>query len=709
VLAMPRSRCFRIAMRLTRRIVPLLILSLLPLGGARPAAAQKQKLEKNYKEWLERDVAYFITKDERNAFLKLTTDDARDQFIQNFWRLRNPTPGSAENTFKDEVYRRISYANAHFGIGSGEDGWRTDRGQTYITLGPPQQTRKYYGAPNLLPMEIWFYSSPNPALPTFFYILFYQRDNVGDFRFYSPSMDGPDKLVTGTEAINDPQAALHMIESSVGPEVARIAQTLIPGEPLDPNGRIGLQSDLVIARLKNLANQPSNLEELDRRRQLVAIVTSRLVVEAKDLDIVRLPVRDSRGITRLDYALRLRNPSDLTVTRDEKGNDSYSVDVRVQVFTPERKLIFTQQKSVSGNLGPRGLDEGQHQAFGYEGLLPLPPGKYHLDFLLTDQAKKIGFHGERDVDIPGYAENALVIPAILPFSIAESVDRSKDGIIPFAMAGLRFKPLETTSLFLNQSQNLNVAYQIWAPPKDPHANAGQQLNVEYALGNPALVQHVTVLNDAVDMGTFTPSGVLVNGKKIPLADESEGNYLLTVSVSHPGSPQKAHSELPLQILSDVPAISYSDVDEPAIDTDEAKGILDQQRALCYLSQGLANEARFWFRRALDRDHSNEIARSQLVEAYHERKDFAAVLSLYKDAGITDQSDPQTILQIAESFEQTGGIRDAISLLESALRTRQENGPLYLALAGYYRETGDLKKASELEAKGKSRMTIPPSR
>src|SRR6266849_2554558 len=75
---------------------------------AKPTASQKQKLEKSYKEWLERDVAYFITKEERNGFLKLPTDDARDQFIQNFWELRNPTPGSTENTFKDDVYERIA-------------------------------------------------------------------------------------------------------------------------------------------------------------------------------------------------------------------------------------------------------------------------------------------------------------------------------------------------------------------------------------------------------------------------------------------------------------------------------------------------------------------------------------------------------------------------------------------------------------------------
>jgi tetratricopeptide (TPR) repeat protein len=165
--------------------------------------------------------------------------------------------------------------------------------------------------------------------------------------------------------------------------------------------------------------------------------------------------------------------------------------------------------------------------------------------------------------------------------------------------------------------------------------------------------------------------------------------------------------LSFQILIDVPSISPLYVDEPAIDADEAKGVLDQQRALCYLAQGLTNDARIWFRLALHKDHGNEIARTNLVDAYFALKAYSAVVSLYKDAGITDQSDLQTVLQIAESFDQAGGIQDAISILESASRSRQENGPLYLALAGYYRKAGDTVKAAELETKGKSRLAPSP--
>ncbi len=57
------------------------------------------------KDWLEQDVIYIITAGEREAFLKLGTNEERDQFS---WRNRNPDPDSRENSFKEEHYRRIA-------------------------------------------------------------------------------------------------------------------------------------------------------------------------------------------------------------------------------------------------------------------------------------------------------------------------------------------------------------------------------------------------------------------------------------------------------------------------------------------------------------------------------------------------------------------------------------------------------------------------
>src|SRR5437870_2477922 len=408
-------------------------------------AQKKQKLEKNHRDWLERDVAYIITKDERDAFLKLTTDEAREKFIETFWEIRNPSPGSPTNTYKDEIYQRIAFADARFGIGSGVEGWRTDRGRTYITLGPPQQKQVFRNSANIYPIEIWFYGGPNPALPPFFYVMFYQREGSGDYRFYSPYTDGPDKLATGVQAINSRSAALRMIRNSAGPEVARIALTLLPDEPVDETtGSVSLESDILLKSIKNLPNLPANRDDILRRRTNRETVTSRLVLEGHHLDIVTFPARDSRGLTRLDYALHLRSPSDLSLTEEKDERYSYSVEVRVRVFSAENQLIFTQQKSLADSITKKRLDTIKHKVFGYQGTLTTPPCKFHLEFEFTDWSKKTAFHTVREVSIPMPPKDALVVPGVLPFLSAENADPGLADLMPLAVGGVHSTPLPSS-------------------------------------------------------------------------------------------------------------------------------------------------------------------------------------------------------------------------------------------------------------------------
>jgi len=90
-----------------------------------------------YQKWLNEDVAYIITDEERAAFLRLQADEEREHFIEQFWLRRDPTPDTVENEFREEHYRRIAYANEHFA--SRIPGWKTDRGRIYITYGPPDE------------------------------------------------------------------------------------------------------------------------------------------------------------------------------------------------------------------------------------------------------------------------------------------------------------------------------------------------------------------------------------------------------------------------------------------------------------------------------------------------------------------------------------------------------------------------------------------
>src|SRR5437667_8525106 len=516
-----------------RRAIVLLAAILFACSGI-GLAQKKQKLEKNYRDWLERDVAYIITKDERDAFLKLTTDEAREKFIETFWEIRNPSPGSPANTYKDEIYERIAFADARFGIGSGVEGWRTDRGPTYITLGPPQQKQVLRNSANLYPIEIWFYGGANSALPPFFYVMFYQRDGGGGYRFYSPYTDGPDKLVTGVEAINSRLTALRLIRNSAGPEVMRISLSLLPDAPVDETtGIVSLQSDILLNSIKNLANLPANRDDILRRRANREAVTSRLVLEGRNLDIVTFPARDSRGLPRLDYALRLHNPSDLSRPEEQDGRYSYSVEVRVRVFGPENKLIFTQQKTLADSITTQRLDVITDKVFGYEGTLPLPPGKYHLEFQFTDWSKKAAFHTVREISIPALARDSIVVPDVMPFLSAENADPGLADLMPFTIGGVQFVPMPSSTPTLVPGANLQVVYQIWSPPSDPRENLGKKLDVEYAFGRPAASGSATTFNDEINREQFDAAGSVVTGKRLSLDQQSSGTYILNVTVNDP--------------------------------------------------------------------------------------------------------------------------------------------------------------------------------
>ena len=101
----------------------------------------RKELETPYRNWLNVDVNYIITDEERQAFKRFTTDEERQQFIEQFWLRRDPTPDTEENEFKEEHYRRIAYANERYA--SGIPGWKSDRGRIYITFGPPDEIESH--------------------------------------------------------------------------------------------------------------------------------------------------------------------------------------------------------------------------------------------------------------------------------------------------------------------------------------------------------------------------------------------------------------------------------------------------------------------------------------------------------------------------------------------------------------------------------------
>jgi GWxTD domain-containing protein len=159
--------------------------------GALTSRQANQTVENPWQRWLNEDVAYIITGEEKAAFERLNTDEERQHFIEQFWERRDPTPGTAENEFKEEHYRRLAYANQHFA--SNQAGWKTDRGRIYIRYGPPDEIDSHPsgmaykrpesqggGAGMTYPFEDWRYSNFD-GVGTLT-IEFIDVSSAGDFR-----------------------------------------------------------------------------------------------------------------------------------------------------------------------------------------------------------------------------------------------------------------------------------------------------------------------------------------------------------------------------------------------------------------------------------------------------------------------------------------------------------------------------------------------
>lgn len=677
-------------------------LMLLTCGSVSGASKKNdiQNLPPSYREWLTRDAAYIITSEEKGAFLNLSTDAERDKFIEQFWEIRNPNPGSPTNTYKEEIYRRIAYANQWYGHNSNEPGWRTDRGRVYITLGEPQQDGKYLGFPNIRPMEIWFYSGGHPALPPFFYIVFYQPDAGAEFRLYSPFMDGPEKLVTGpTEG--DRVASWKQIDHDAGREVSRTVLSLIPNEPVDmQTATSSLASDMLLNKIRGLANNPMNKDMLQQRRNLLESVSHRVVLSGDYLDVSTVPLVETSGETNLHYVLRLKRPADFSLAQDKDGRRYYSAAMSARVLTPEGKLIFSQQRKLSEYVDDKQLVIVKNRVFGYEGLLPLPSGKYKVEFQLGDELQHTSFRTERDVVVPSRPSDGLRITEVVPFS---EVTSGQAPYLPFSAGGVRFTPA-MEGRTLAPGQELEFFYQLWAPPTESGAAPDSKLQVEYAYGRMGM-RDTQTLQEEVSRDQFDGNGALINGKKIPTAKLGPGSYRMAITVTDPATHSRSVASFQFRISDTGASPPAWDITDPEAAEDVRTGTRDYQRALCYISQGDQQRAIAYLQTAYSKSPA-EPTRDKLVSLLYSRQAFDQVAQLYRQAGVSPQTDEQTILEIAESLSHLGQVAKSIQLLESELPARQSSA-LYLSLARYYQVSGNTQKASEMEQKAKA-MAVQPT-
>jgi GWxTD domain-containing protein len=354
----------------------------------------KPELKKAYKDWLDKDVTYIITDEERKAFKKLATDDEREHFIEEFWRRRDPDPDTDENEFREEYYERIAYANEHFA--SGIPGWKTDRGRIYIMYGKADEVeshpsggayqRESYeggGSTSTFPFEKWFYRYI-PGVGSGVEIEFVDPTGSGEYRI-ARNPDEKDALLL------IPNAGLTMAESmGLSSKSERVSNMLGIGNP-----NYQREQDSPFSRLQLIADlsRPPQIKYND-----LASAVNTPIVEDNPLNFdVRVDFfrqSDERVIT----AFTIQTENNNLVFQDSGGVLQAQLNIfgKITHVSGRRAGIF--EDPVITRATPEELANAKERKSAYQKAVALAPGNYKLDVIVRDIAS--GATGVRHVNVP---------------------------------------------------------------------------------------------------------------------------------------------------------------------------------------------------------------------------------------------------------------------------------------------------------------------
>jgi len=383
-----------------RKKVFLLILIFLWTVFVSLEAGKKEKslkeLPAHYKKWLEEDVTYIITPKEKELFLQLETDKTRDIFIEAFWKQRDPSPGTPENEFKEEHYRRFSYANKYFGRETTRPGWQTERGRIYIILGPPLDIGRYEGEGFVFPARIWSYQGkPQYGLPSAFHLIFFKRRGIGEFTLYSPSRDGPQSLLINYKGDpSDVYAAYHQLRK-FDSRLAEASISLIPGESTS-YGRPSLASDTLISRVYSVPNKMVDwkyAEALLKFKDLVEVDYSVNYIGSDSLVSV---VQDDSGLFFVHYSVE---PEKLSVLSYE---EKYRINLELNGIVTDfnSNVIFQYEKTFPLNFNKEQIEDVEKTSIVIQDMIPLVAGDYKFSLLMKNTVSKEFTSFERNISIP---------------------------------------------------------------------------------------------------------------------------------------------------------------------------------------------------------------------------------------------------------------------------------------------------------------------
>jgi len=341
-----------------------------------------QDLLPRHQEWLSL-VNPIITKTEKDVFLRLKTSEERDKFIQLFWTRRDPRPDTLENEFYQEYMKRVHYADLHFGHNTPKKGHETERGYFYLLLGPPLERQSYATQSNIWPLELWYYQGkPEYGLPSYFYLLFYQRYGMGEFKLYSPTVEGPEKLLVPTMSarVINRQTAYQVLKEISG-ELAAASISFIPGETT--LGLTSLSSDTLISNLYALAEKQFSdayARTFLAYKDYIETDYTHNYIESE----ATAKVFFHGGQPYLHWSLE---PTRVNLFQsEEKSYASFQLILRLE--NSQGETILEKEEEIPFELPASSLARHRRQLLAFQDILPVIPGKFNFYLFLKNKTAK---------------------------------------------------------------------------------------------------------------------------------------------------------------------------------------------------------------------------------------------------------------------------------------------------------------------------------
>ena len=472
----------------------------------------KPELKEAYKKWLSNDVAYIITKEERKAFEQLQTDEERENFIENFWRRRDPNPDTEENEYREEYYERIAYANEHFT--SGIPGWRTDRGRIYIAWGKPDSVESHPsggsydrpsyeggGSTTTYPFEVWFYR---------------HLDGVGDgleIEFVDPTGTGEYRIARNA----DEKDALRMV----------------PGAGLTTAEQLGLSDKA--DRISGVTNGFNYMREQDMPfRRLEIINNLQRPPQVKFSDLAGIAGGDSGILDNnpLNFDVRVdffRQSEDRVITTftvqtdnkelkftDEGGLETARMNIfgRVTAVSGKRSGIF--EDSVVTSATATELAEARDRKSVYQKAIALTPGTYKVDVVVRDVGT-----GNRGIvnlgfTVPKYDEKKLSTSSMILASKLRSTNENDIGG-QFVIGNAKVIP--NLSGVYKQGQEVGLYLQVYNAGID-QTTLRPAVDVEYVLskGGKEVLRQPEDWTGLSDSGQRLTLARLLPTERLPLGE-----------------------------------------------------------------------------------------------------------------------------------------------------------------------------------------------